>query len=76
MSENAEKAAAATFPRKRRSAFKGFVDKHGLAEEFGVTPRTIERWVNRRVIPQPRKVGRFRLWHLDSLRQQLAKEAA
>jgi predicted DNA-binding transcriptional regulator AlpA len=53
-----------------------FATKTQVAESFGVTERTIDRWVRLRVIPQPRKVGRQRLWHLPTLRKSLTQWAA
>ena len=53
-----------------------FATKTQVAVFFGVTERTIDRWVRLRTIPQPRKVGRQRLWHLPTLRKSLVKEAA
>ena len=56
--------------------FEQFATKQQVAELFGVTPRTIERWVRLRTIPQPRRVGRQRLFYLPEMRKALAKEAA
>jgi predicted DNA-binding transcriptional regulator AlpA len=53
-----------------------FANKAQVAEFFGVTERTVDRWVRLRAIPQPRKVGRQRLWHLPTLRKSLAQGAA
>ena len=53
-----------------------FADKPDMAQVFNVSERTIERWTRLRVIPQPRRVGRQRLWHIPTLLKSLAKEAA
>lgn len=53
-----------------------FATKQQVADMFGVSTRTVERWVRLRSIPQPRKVGQQRLFHLPTLRNALAKEAA
>lgn len=50
---------------------RDFATKEDLEEAFEVTPRTIERWTRLRVLPQPQKIGRQRVWSTDSLRDHL-----
>lgn len=44
-----------------------FLTKPQLAALFGVSERTVERWVRLRSLPAPTRVGRQRLWHRDRL---------
>jgi excisionase family DNA binding protein len=55
---------------------KDFVTKQEVAQMFGVTTRTVDRWVRLRQIPAPLKIGRQRLWHLPTVEKLLAEEAA
>jgi hypothetical protein len=55
---------------------KDFATTHQLAKALHKSPRTIERWVRLRIIPQPKKVGRERYHHIPSVRKALTKEAA
>jgi len=43
------------------------IDIDAVASAFGVSTRTIERWVEQRKIPPPAKFGRRRLWSKDIL---------
>lgn len=49
----------------------GFVSKERLAEEFGVSPRTIERWIRLRFLPPPVRLGRTTLYHVETVRMHL-----
>lgn len=42
-----------------------------LAAEFGVSPRTVERWINLRLIPPPVRLGRKVLHHRPTIREHL-----
>ena len=53
-----------------------FATKKDLAREFNVSPRTIERWVRLRLLPRPIRLGRTTLFHLPTVRDSLAKNAA
>jgi predicted DNA-binding transcriptional regulator AlpA len=48
-----------------------YLRKDDLAREFGVSARTIERWVRLRILPQPVRLGRTSLYHLPTVRQHL-----
>ncbi len=48
-----------------------YARKNELAREFGVSPRTIERWVRRRLLPRPVRLGRTLLFHLPTVRRHL-----
>ena len=50
-----------------------FVTKAELAKKFGVTTRTVDRWVRLRQIPSPLKIGRQRLWHRPTVNKLLAE---
>ena len=53
-----------------------FANKSELAGLFGVSPRTIERWVHLRAIPKPVRLGRQLFFHLPTIREALIKAAA
>jgi predicted DNA-binding transcriptional regulator AlpA len=53
-----------------------YVRTADLAHGFGKSERTIERWVRLRLLPQPIRLGRTRIFHIPSVRQHLAKRAA
>ena len=36
---------------------KGFPTKREIAERFRVTPRTVDNWVDRGLLPEPTKLG-------------------
>ena len=57
------------------SLLDDYVSKVDLAGEFGVSTRTVERWVRLRVIPSPVKIGRLSLFHVPSLAKYLAAQA-
>jgi excisionase family DNA binding protein len=48
------------------------VSKTELAEQLGVSVRSIERWVNNRDLPPPKRLGRRRVvWHADVIARWL-----
>jgi len=49
-----------------------YVRKDELAQQFGVSERTIERWVRLRLLPAPVRLGRTSLFHLPTIQQHLA----
>jgi hypothetical protein len=52
-----------------------YVQKEQLAQEFGVSQRTIERWVRLRLLPSPLRLGRKSFHHLPSIRKHLTDRA-
>ncbi len=52
-----------------------FVSKKELATSFGVSSRTIERWVRMRLLPAPVRLGRTSLYHLPTVKQHLEDRA-
>jgi len=46
-----------------------------LAQQFGVSQRTIERWVRLRLLPAPLRLGRKSFHHLPSIKKHLADRA-
>jgi DNA-binding transcriptional MerR regulator len=38
-----------------------------LCERYGVSSKTIDRWLETGVIPQPLRINRYRYWDLDEL---------
>ncbi len=53
------------------SLLQDYVTKSELASEFNVSQRTVERWVRLRLIPQPVRLGRKSLFHIQSIRDHL-----
>ena len=51
-----------------------YLRKDELAEEFGVSTRTIERWVRLRLIPAPVRLGRTSLYNREAVKEHLAKQ--
>ena len=49
-----------------------YADKATVAKEFGVSTRTIERWVRLRLLPAPVSIGRSRLFHRSTIQEFLA----
>jgi predicted DNA-binding transcriptional regulator AlpA len=49
-----------------------YARKDELAQQFGVSERTIERWVRLRVLPAPVRLGRTSLYHLPTIQEHLA----
>jgi hypothetical protein len=60
---------------RRSSLLDDYASKIDLAGEFGVSIRTVERWVRLRVIPSPVRIGRLSLFHVPSLAKYLAEQA-
>lgn len=52
------------------------VTKADLASAFDVSGRTIERWIRLRQLPQPKRVGKNRIWSGAQLRQHVGLETA
>lgn len=52
-----------------------FARKEQLAREFGVSERTIERWVRMRVLPKPVRLGRTLLFHIPTIRRYLESQS-
>ena len=46
---------------------KQFLRKQGVAERYGVHPRTVERMTEDGRLPQPIYHGKFPLWDTDAL---------
>jgi len=46
-----------------------------LAQQFGVSQRTIERWVRLRLLPAPLRLGRKIFHHLPSIKRHLSARA-
>ena len=62
--------------KKQIQLLAEYVDKKEVADEFGVSERTIERWVRLRLLPAPVRLGRTSLYHLPTVKQHLANQAA
>ena len=53
------------------------VRKSDLCDGFDTSPRTIERWVRLRELPQPDgRIGRHRIWTGRRLRKHFGLESA
>lgn len=60
-------------PERQGSALLSeYVRKNELAQQFGVSERTIERWVRLRLLPAPVRLGRTSLYHLPTIQEHLA----
>jgi hypothetical protein len=46
-----------------------------LAQQFGVSQRTVERWVRVGLLPAPLRLGRKSFHHLPSIRKHLSDRA-
>ncbi len=57
------------------SLLTGFISKTEMAREFGVSERTVERWVRLRLLPRPLKMGRSILFHRQTLEAHLLARA-
>jgi predicted DNA-binding transcriptional regulator AlpA len=53
-----------------------FARKEQLAQEFGVSERTIERWVRMRILPKPVRLGRTLLFHIPTIRRYLESQSS
>lgn len=53
-----------------------FATKQEVAKKFGVTTRTVDRWVRQGQIPAPLKIGRQRLWHQPTVNKLLSEAQA
>ena len=51
-----------------------FARKGELAQQFGVSERTIERWVRLQILPPPVRLGRTSLHHVPTIQKHLAKK--
>src|SRR5580658_8558223 len=54
-----------------RLVLAGYLRREELAEQFGLSPRTIDRWEALRIGPPRVCVGRTILFNLESVRQWL-----
>ena len=52
-----------------------YLQKDQLAQQFGVSQRTIERWVRLRLLPAPLRLGRNSFHHLPSIKKHLTDRA-
>ena len=52
-----------------------YLSKEELAEQFGKSPRTIERWVRLRLIPAPVRMGKSTFFHVPSVKEAMARSA-
>ncbi len=52
-----------------------YARKEQIAQLFGVSQRTIERWVRLRGLPKPIRLGRTLLFHIPTLKEHLAAQA-
>src|ERR1700731_760187 len=52
-----------------RLVLDGYLRREELAQQFGLSPRTIDRWEAQRKGPPRVHVGRTILYHVDSVRQ-------
>jgi predicted DNA-binding transcriptional regulator AlpA len=59
----------------RDDFLKVFLSKQDVAAAFGVSVRTVERWVRLRQLPAPVRLGRVSLFHVPTLREFLASDA-
>ena len=55
----------------RTELLDDLITKSKLAESFGVSERTIERWVRMRQLPKPVRIGGKSLFHVPSVRKHL-----
>ncbi len=45
-----------------------------LAQSFGVSTRTIDRWIRLRIIPPPVRLGRTALHHIPTIKKHLLEQ--
>lgn len=57
-----------------RLVLEGFLRREELAEQFGLSPRTIDRWEALRKGPPRVAIGRTILYNIESVRQWLADQ--
>ena len=57
---------------KHSALLDEYVRKADLARVFGVSDRTIERWVRLQLLPAPTKLGRTALFHIPTVKKALA----
>ena len=62
--------------RSSSDLLSDYARKGDLAREFGVSERTIERWVRLRLLPRPVRLGRSRLFHIPTVKQHLVDQAS
>ncbi len=74
MAEPADEHRIADPADKESGLLADYVRKEDLAGEFGVSARTIERWVRLRLLPAPIRLGRTRLHHLPTVKKYLADQ--
>jgi hypothetical protein len=60
---------------KANDLLTDYVSKADLAQQFGVSVRTVERWVRLRLLPPPVRLGRISLFHVPTLREFLESDA-
>ena len=60
----------------RSGLLSGYVSRQDLALEFDVSERTIDRWVDDGLLPAPIKLGRKRLFHLQTLEKHLLERSS
>ena len=51
-----------------------YANKTVIARAFGVSTRTIDRWIRLRIIPSPVRLGRTALYHLPTIRKYLSEQ--
>src|ERR1035438_4811937 len=60
-----------TLPSKLKLVLDGFLRREELAQQLGLSPRTIDRWEALRKGPPRVCVGRTILYNIDSVREWL-----
>jgi excisionase family DNA binding protein len=50
------------------------LSKQDVAGLFGVTPRTIEKWIASGALPRPRHMGRNPYWERESFHEWIRQE--
>lgn len=74
--EPADEYCVTALAGKETGLLAEFVRKEDLAREFGVSERTIERWVRLRLLPAPIRLGRTSLYHLPTVKKYLADQTS
>jgi hypothetical protein len=57
-------------PQNQRKPQRLKLTTRHLCERYGIVSRTVDRWTEARILPEPLRINRYRYWDLDEVEQR------